>query len=98
MGRPAPTTLSDLAALPATLPVWRETGPSAASVLNVSRTSAWAMAQRGELPVIRCGRSVRVVTTRLLEMLGEKREPTSCEGHPCPAGPLRTGVESALPE
>lgn len=34
--------------------------PEVAERLNISTSRAWQLAQRGELPVIRIGRSVRV--------------------------------------
>ena len=66
------TTLADLSSLPASLPVWSNSEPSAASVLGIGRALSYAMAADGRLPIIRCGRAVRVSTTRLLAMLGEQ--------------------------
>lgn len=59
----------DLEQLPRTLTV-----EEAASVLRISRSAAYRAAARGELPVLRVGRSLRVPRWRLLELLGEARE------------------------
>lgn len=42
----------------------------AAKVLRIGRTAAYDAARRGELPVIRVGRSLRVPRHRLEQMLG----------------------------
>lgn len=55
-----------------TLPVWHPTKPDAAGVLGVSRSLAYAMAQRGEIPTIRLGGRVVVPMPALLRMLGER--------------------------
>jgi excisionase family DNA binding protein len=62
---------------------WREQGTltvdQAATVLSISRWSAYDMARRGEIPVVRLGRRVLVPTARLRAMLGEV-EPLNNEG------------------
>jgi hypothetical protein len=64
------THLSEIRDL-ATIPVWAKTGPSAASVLGISKSLAYSMAADGELPTIRVGAKRRVVPVqRLLHMLG----------------------------
>jgi excisionase family DNA binding protein len=63
------TTISEIRDL-ATLPVWSDTGPSAAGVLGVERTHAYVLAKRGEIPTIRLGRRVVVPTAKLLALLG----------------------------
>jgi excisionase family DNA binding protein len=56
----------DLSALPAALTI-----EEAASVLRISRGSAYEAARCGQLPAIRVGRTLRVPRARLLELLGE---------------------------
>lgn len=55
----------------ATVDVAHETRPSAASVLGISRDTAFQMARDGRLPVIRCGRRVLVPVPELRRMLGD---------------------------
>ena len=43
----------------------------AAQVLGVGRDAAYDAAARGEIPVLRLGRALRVPVPRLLELLGE---------------------------
>lgn len=65
-----PATLANVRDL-GTIPVWHPTKPDAADVLGVSRTLAYGMAQRGELPTIRLGSRVVVPVPALLRMLGD---------------------------
>lgn len=59
----------------------------AARLLRVGRTAAYEAARRGEIPVIRVGRSLRVPRHRLDAMLGLENgarpagEPTATEAH-----------------
>lgn len=46
----------------------------AAKVLRIGRSAAYEAARRGELPVIRLGRSLRVPRHRLEQMLGLANE------------------------
>jgi excisionase family DNA binding protein len=68
---PQRLTLADVRDL-ATLPVWHASRPSAAEVLGISRSLAYDMAQRGDLPTIRLGTRVVVPVPALLRMLGEE--------------------------
>lgn len=43
----------------------------AASVLRISRSAAYAAASRGDLPVLRIGRALRVPTAQLVSMLSD---------------------------
>ena len=72
--RQNPTTVANLGALPATLPVWSDEGPSAASVLGIGRSLAWDMCRRGDLPTIRLGRRVVCPVPALLRMLGVEEQ------------------------
>jgi excisionase family DNA binding protein len=45
----------------------------AAEVLRISRSAAYRAVSRGEIPALRVGRSVRVLTWKLRELLGEPR-------------------------
>jgi len=56
------TTLADM---PAVLTV-----EEAAGVLRIGRTAAYDAARRGDLPVIRVGRTLRVPRHRLEQLLG----------------------------
>lgn len=64
-----PASLDDVRHL-GTIPVWHPTKPDAADVLGVSRSLAYGMAQRGEIPTIRLGARVVVPVPALLAMLG----------------------------
>jgi hypothetical protein len=44
--------------------------PIAGQVVGIGRDAAYAAAARGELPVLRLGRTLRVPVPRLLELLG----------------------------
>jgi hypothetical protein len=68
-------TIADIADLP-TVDV-----RTAGQVLGIGRDAAYAAAARGEIPVLRLGRSLRVPTPKLLEMLGVS-SPTNSEGEP----------------
>ena len=64
--------LKPLTALPdpktsPTVPLW----PTAGQALGLGRNAAYGAAERGEIPVLRFGRKLRVPTARLLEMLGQ---------------------------
>jgi excisionase family DNA binding protein len=52
-------------------PVAVLTVEEAAVVLRIGRSAAYAAARRGELPVIRVGRCLRVPRHRLAALLGE---------------------------
>jgi excisionase family DNA binding protein len=58
---------ADLLALPAVVDI-----ETAGRALGMKRSTTYALAKRGELPVrtLRIGRSYRVVTAELLELLG----------------------------
>jgi predicted DNA-binding transcriptional regulator AlpA len=61
-------TIDELRRWPPTVPLW----PDAASALGLSRTAAYDLVRRGELPVrtLRLGRLLRVPTAELLAVLG----------------------------
>jgi excisionase family DNA binding protein len=44
--------------------------PEAGQVLDIGRDAAYAAAERGEIPVLRLGRSLRVPVPKLLRLLG----------------------------
>lgn len=44
--------------------------PEAGALLDIGRDAAYAAADRGEIPTLRLGRSLRVPVPRLLELLG----------------------------
>lgn len=44
--------------------------PAAGHLLGIGRDAAYAAAQRGEIPVLHLGRSLRVPLPKLLELLG----------------------------
>jgi excisionase family DNA binding protein len=44
--------------------------PQAGQILGIGRDAAYAAAARGEIPVLRIGRSLRVPAPALLAMLG----------------------------
>lgn len=52
---------------PAELPVL--TIEEAAALLRISRSAAYAAASRGDLPILRIGRVLRVPTARLMAMM-----------------------------
>ncbi|WP_194925832.1 helix-turn-helix transcriptional regulator [Catenulispora pinisilvae] len=60
-------TLDDIRNLPPVLDL-----PEAARLLRIGRTSAYALAKRGQfpVPVLRAGKLYRVPTAGLLELLG----------------------------
>lgn len=62
-------TLADVRDL-AVLPVWSESGPSAAAVLGMSRTVAYRAATAGDLPTLRLAGRIVVAVPALLRMLG----------------------------
>lgn len=61
----------------ATIPLWSPdpTVPTAARLLDISRTLAYQSAADGSLPVIRLGSKVLVAVPRLLAMLGATEDP-----------------------
>jgi hypothetical protein len=63
-------TIADIAHLP-TIDV-----PTAGRVLGIGRDAAYAAAQRGEIPVLSLGRSLRCPVAKLLAMLGITPETT----------------------
>jgi len=60
----------DIPALPKTLTI-----EECASVLRLSRGSAYEAARTGQIPVIRIGRRLLVPRAKLLRMLGEDGTP-----------------------
>ncbi len=46
-----------------------------ASILQVSRSNAYLLMKRGEIPTIRVGRAVRVRSSDLEEFIKQSREP-----------------------
>lgn len=54
---------------------WRERAtlsvPEAGAVLGIGRDASYAAAERGEIPALRIGRTLRVPVTRLRALLGE---------------------------
>lgn len=68
--------MSALADMPAVLTV-----EEAAKVLRIGRTAAYDAVRRGDLPVIRVGRILRVPRHRLEQLLGELplNEPSPAE-------------------
>lgn len=48
------------------------TVPRAGRILKISRSSAYAAAQAGQIPTIKVGRRLLVPTAALLELLGQK--------------------------
>ncbi|MGC4112994.1 MAG: helix-turn-helix domain-containing protein [Nocardioides sp.] len=54
----------------ATIPAWAASGPSAARLLGVGRSTAYAAAATGDLPTIRLGSRIVVPVPALLRMLG----------------------------
>ncbi len=71
-------TIDDLRQWPPTVPLW----PDAAGALGLSRTTAYELVRRGELPVrtLRLGRLLRVPTAELLTVLGIPLNPSHDEG------------------
>jgi len=68
---PSPVvTLSEVRDL-ATIPVWHATKPSAAALLGIGRSQAYAMVERKDIPTLRFGARIVVPVPRLLAMLGE---------------------------
>lgn len=90
-------TLADVRHL-ATLPVWHDTKPSAATVLGIGRTLAYSMAERGDLPTIRLGSRVVVPVPALLAMLGERPVSTGYQDLPSPHQVERDLSHDAAPE
>lgn len=60
---PGPTRMELLSRLTLTV-------PEAALVLDVGRDAAYQAVQRGEIPVIKIGKHIRVPTAKLRQMLG----------------------------
>jgi hypothetical protein len=79
----------------ATIPVWHSTDPSAAGVLGVGRATAYAMAERGELPTLRIASRVVVMVPALLAMLGER--PVSTDNQDWKAADLQGHTTSHEP-
>jgi excisionase family DNA binding protein len=50
------------------------TVPEAANRLGVSRSKGWQLAQQGEIPVVRIGRSVRVPADALDAWIKERTQ------------------------
>ena len=96
-------TLDDVGSLPPVLDL-----PTAAQLLGIGRTAAYALARRGEFPapVLRIGKLYRVPAAGLLEVLGlthpgttkTSPEPVdSAPEHPAPAcapGPSRASIHT----
>jgi excisionase family DNA binding protein len=70
--QPAATTAAALARLPEVLTV-RE----AAAILRVGRNQLYQAVARGQLRAIRIGRSIRIPTQTLLDLLDHDRPPTA---------------------
>lgn len=66
----------------ATIPLWSPdpTVPTAARLLDISRTLAYQSAADGSLPVIRLGSKVLVAVPRLLSMLGDDASQDAPQG------------------
>lgn len=60
------TTDLDDDSMPALLTI-----PECAALLRVDKTTAYRMAERGDLPIVRFGTTIRVVRRALLEKLGQ---------------------------
>lgn len=73
----APSTLADIRGL-ATISV-----PEAGALLGIGRDAAYVAADRGEIPVLRLGRALRVPVPRLLDLLGMPQT----DSEPGPASP-----------
>jgi hypothetical protein len=71
-------TIADICDLPTV------TVPVAGQVVGIGRDAAYAAAARGELPVLRLGRSLRVPVPRLLELLGVTPENAASAGAAIP--------------
>jgi excisionase family DNA binding protein len=65
----------------------------AGKFLGLGRSSAYLAAERGELPVLRFGRTLRVPTARLRVLLGIDPEPEA-DSPTAPVVPLRREVGS----
>ena len=50
------------------------TVPEVARILKISRSKAYRLAERGEIPVLRIGKSVRVLRRDLERWVEERRE------------------------
>jgi len=50
-----------------------------ASVLRISRCTAYEAVKRGEIPYIKFGRAIRIPTSKLKDMLGISPEPPEGE-------------------
>lgn len=61
------STMKPDAARSATLSI-----PAAAKRLGIGRNQAYEAARRGELPIIKIGKRILVITAKLDEMLGQK--------------------------
>lgn len=61
------------------IPIHHATRPSAAGVLGIGRSLAFALARSGEIPTIRLGKRVVVPVPALLRMLGEEPGPITGE-------------------
>jgi predicted DNA-binding transcriptional regulator AlpA len=70
-------TMDEIRQWPPTVPLW----PDAAGALGLSRTAAYELVRRGELPVrtLRLGRLIRVPTAELLTVLGIPLDPAHDE-------------------
>jgi hypothetical protein len=77
--------------------------PAAGHLLGIGRDAAYAAAQRGEIPVLHLGRSLRVPLPKLLELLGlpqadRQSLPAPSQGSPHdlePTAAIIAGTESS---
>lgn len=65
--------------------------PEAGQALGIGRDAAYAAAERGEIPVLHLGRSLRVPVHKFLELLGVPQ--TSHQFTPPPLQKWRDGTE-----
>jgi len=68
---PKPTTIAEVLDL-ATIPLYSQTEPNWAGLIGCSRTSAYRLAHRGEIPVVRVGTHVRVKVPAVLAQLAQQ--------------------------
>ena len=61
----------------AVIPIWSETGISAAALLSLSRSGAYEAARKGNLPVLRVGGKVLCPVPALRRLLGDLPEPAA---------------------
>ncbi|MCW2496582.1 MAG: DNA-binding protein [Jatrophihabitans sp.] len=74
------------------------TVPEAGEVLGIGRDAAYAAAGRGEIPVLRLGRSLRVPTHKLLELLGAPTQNEAGPAHPAEPAPTTSNPGQEIQE